>query len=189
MVPAPIVRPIVWAFSDESERAGVMLLSVVTIGPGDVDDARRALRGLLLPGQRRVHTAKESAQRRRMVIDTVARINDLSAVVISYRRLAGVDRIRGRHLLLQAATGLAVGSGVVSWTLDDQDPAQRERDRASIAHALSGVDHHLQPTYDHRPNHDEPLLWAADAICRAAGAGGDWRRRVAGLASVREIGL
>jgi hypothetical protein len=62
-----------------------MLLSVVTIDPGAVDDARRALRGLLLPGQRRVHTAKESAQRRRMVIDTVARISGLAAVVIAYQ--------------------------------------------------------------------------------------------------------
>lgn len=175
-----------WAFSDESERAGVMLLSVVTIAPGDVEAARRALRGLLLPGQRRVHTAKESATRRRAVVDTVARIERLSAVVITYRRHEGDGRTRGRHLLLQAATGLAVGSGVVSWTLDDQDPAQRERDRASIAHALSGVDHHLQPTYDHRPNHAEPLLWAADAICWAVGAGGDWRHRLSAV-SVREI--
>jgi hypothetical protein len=187
-VPAPIVGQIVWAFSDESERAGVMLLAVVTIDPRAVDDARRALRGLLLRGQRRVHTAKESPSRRRAVIDTIARIEDLSAVVICYRRLEGVDRIRGRHLLLQAATGLAVGSGVVSWTLDDQDPAQRARDRASIAQALSGVDHHLRPTYDHRPSHGEPLLWAADAICWVAGAGGDWRRRVAGQVSIREIG-
>jgi hypothetical protein len=126
-VPAPILGQIAWAFSDESERAGVMLLAVVTVDPRAVDDARRALRGPLLRGQRRVHTAKESPSRRRAVIDTIARIEDLSAVVICYRRLEGVDRIRGRHLLLQAATGRAVGSGVVSWTFDYQDPAQRAR--------------------------------------------------------------
>ena len=31
------------------------------------------------------------------------------------------------------------------------------------------------------------LLWAADAICWAAGAGGDWRRRIAGVLTVRDL--
>jgi Flp pilus assembly protein TadD len=45
------------AFSDESERSGVMLLAVVLLEPGEVDGARRNMRQLLLPGQRRVHAA------------------------------------------------------------------------------------------------------------------------------------
>lgn len=176
-----------WAFSDESERAGVMLVGVVLIEPGAIDDARTALEGLLLAGERQVHTAKESSRRRRVLLDTVARIEDLSAVVLRYRRPQGVGRIAARHLLIQAATGLVVGSGASSWTLDDQDPVQRARDRASIAHALTGVDRRLHPAYDHRPAHAEPLLWAADAICWAAGAGGDWRRRVASVLTVRDL--
>lgn len=129
-----------WAFSDESERANVMVFAVVLVEPGAVDDARGALTALLLAGQRQVHTAKESARRRRALLDTVARVEDLSAVVLRYRRPQGVDRVAGRHLLIQAATGLVVGSGAANWILDDQDPAQRARDRASIAHALGGVD-------------------------------------------------
>lgn len=43
-----------WAFSDESERSGVMLLAVVLLEPGEVDAARRRMRELLRPGQRRV---------------------------------------------------------------------------------------------------------------------------------------
>lgn len=176
-----------WAFSDESERANVMVLAVVLVEPGAVDDARGALTALLLAGQRQVHTAKESPRRRRALLDTVARVEDLSAVVLRYRRPHGVDRIAGRHLLIQAATGLVVGSGAANWILDDQDPAQRARDRASIAHALAGVDHRLHPVYDHRPAHAEPLLWAADALCWAAGAGGDWRRRVANTLVIRDV--
>jgi hypothetical protein len=176
-----------WAFSDESERAGVMLLATVLIDPGDLAAARDVLRGLLLPGQRQVHARKESSRRRRLILDTVTRTEGLTAVVVRYRRPQGVDRPTGRHLLLQAATGLVVGSGVTAWTLDDQDPAQQRRDRASIAHALSGVDRHLHPVYDHHPAHSEPLLWAADGICWATGAGGDWRRRVAGLLTVTDI--
>lgn len=177
-----------WAFSDESERAGVMLMAVVVLDPGEVDAARRKLRGLLLPGQRRVHTAKESPRRRRVILDTVSDINGLSAVVLRYRRPPGVDRVGARRLLLQAATGAVVGSGVVSWVLDDQDPAQGLRDRAAIAHALAGMDRRLHPVYDHRPARDEPLLWAADALCWAVGAGGDWRRRISDQLTIREIG-
>ena len=75
-----------WAFSDESERSGTMLLSVVLIRPADIAAARVRLNALLLPGQRRVHTAKESARRRHIVLDTVAHIDGLSAVVLLHRR-------------------------------------------------------------------------------------------------------
>jgi hypothetical protein len=178
----------VWAFSDESERAGVMLLSVVLISPGDLAAARVQLSGLLLRGQRRVHTSDESDRRRKLVIDAVARTEGMSAVVVRYRRPAGLGRVAARHLLLQAATGLVVGSGATAWALDNQDPAQVVRDRASIAHALEGVDRRLHPSYDHRPASSEPMLWAADATCWAAGAGGDWQRRLGGVVTVRDIG-
>jgi hypothetical protein len=118
----------VWAFSDESERANVMLVGVVLVPTAAVDAARVGLRGLLLPGQRRVHTAKESSRRRRALLDTVSGIQGLSGVVLRHRRSQGVTRARCRHLLLQATTGLVVGSGVTAWTLDDQDPATRVRD-------------------------------------------------------------
>ena len=176
-----------WAFSDESERAGVMLFSVVVIDPGEIAAARAGLAKLLLPGQRHVHTTDESARRRRMVLDGVARTKGLSAVVLRYRRPRGINRPSGRHLLIQAATGLVVGSGVSLWTLDNQDPAQRLRDRASIAHALAGVDRRLHPVYDHQLGHAEPLLWAADAACWAVGAGGDWQRRLATALTVHDI--
>jgi hypothetical protein len=177
----------VWAFSDESERPGLMLFGVVLVSPGDLAGARRSLRALLLPGQRQVHMAKESGRRRRALLDATAGLDGLSAVVLRYRRPPGCDRLAARHLLLQAATGLVVGSGVTSWALDDQDPAQVARDRASIAHALAGVDRRLHPSYDHRPARSEPLIWAADTICWAVGAGGEWQARLGGLVTLSDI--
>jgi hypothetical protein len=171
----------VWAFSDESERAGVMLLSVVTIGPGDVDDARRALRALLLPGQRRVHTADESDRRRRALLGTVAAIEGISAVVWRYRRPAGTGRVAARRHLLTGAARALIEADVAAWVLDDVHPAQRLRDREAIARV---VGHRL--VYDHRRNHTEPLLWAADAIVWAVGAGGHWRAEVAAIVKVRD---
>lgn len=175
-----------WAFSDESERASVMLVAVVFVPPGDIDDARGSLRGLLLPGQRRVHTAKESPRRRRVVLDTVARIDGLAATVVRYRRPAGVNHVSGRRRLIEASTGLIVQEAVTAWTLDEMPPSQRARDRNTIGHVLarSGVSH---VTFDHRRSSTEPLLWAADAVCWAVGAGGDWRRRVEAILTVVEV--
>jgi len=178
----------VWAFSDESERAAVMLMAVVIVAPGDVEATRATMRGLLLAGERRIHTSDESLRRRRHILDTLARTESLTAVVLRHRRTEGTNKPAARHLLLQAATGLVVGYGVTAWTLDDQEANQKTRDRAAIAHALAGVDRRLHPVYDHRPSVSEPLLWAADAVCWAVGAGPDWRRRVQPITTVRDIG-
>ena len=44
-------------------------------------------------------------------------------------------------------------------------------------------------TYEHLRPHEEPLLWVADAVVWAHGAGGDWPRRIAPMVSlVREQG-
>src|ERR1700730_673795 len=73
-----------WAFSDESARSGgEMLLAVVLIDPTDLIAARVGLRGLLMAGQRRVHTSDESAPPRPILLDTVARTTGLSAVRVA----------------------------------------------------------------------------------------------------------
>ena len=47
-----------------------------------------------------------------------------------------MSRVEARSTLLDAATQLVAARHVVAWTLDDQDPAQLARDRATIAGAL-----------------------------------------------------
>ncbi|MGH9115440.1 MAG: hypothetical protein ACRDWW_06365 [Acidimicrobiales bacterium] len=73
---------------------------------------------------------------------------------------------RNAEILAAGVANGNVGSGVSAWTLDDQEPNQKGRDRASIAHALAGVDRHL-PRLRPAPL---DLRAAADAICWAAGA-------------------
>ncbi|AYD91032.1 hypothetical protein D4740_02890 [Actinomyces sp. 2119] len=36
-------------------------------------------------------------------------------------------------------------------------------------------------TYDHLRDHEEPLLWLADAISWSWNKGGEWRRRLNGI--------
>jgi hypothetical protein len=177
----------VWAFSDESERADRLILAVVIASPGATRRIRTEMRRLLLPGQRRIHTSDESARRRRLLLDTIGQLDDLHATALCLRRPLGVGRVRGRRLVLQVATQLIVTEGVVAWTLDDQDPAQLARDRATIAGALARLRAGTTLSYDHRPNDSDPMLWVADAVCWGVGAGGHWRRRIDAVVRVQEI--
>ncbi len=172
-----------WAFSDESERGASMLFGTAFVPRGAVTSIRREVRGLLLPGQRRVHTAKESPRRRRALLDLVAGL-ELEAVVLVHRREAGTHRIEARDRLLDAAARLVQAAAVSTWVLDAQEPSQAARDRQSIA---SAVPHDSQLVYDHRLSRDEPLLWVVDALVWAVGAGGDWRRRVQRVVTVQTV--
>ncbi len=172
-----------WAFTDESERAGLMLLGVLILPAGAIHDARRELRGLLLPGQRRIHTSDESARRRRLLLDVI-RTLEAQTIIWTLRRPPGLGRVEARDLLLGAAVRELTSRRVVSWLLDGQDPAQQARDRGAIGRALPAAAPGM--VYDHRSSTGEPLLWAVDGVVWAVGAGRDWRRR-AGEVDVREL--
>lgn len=164
-----------WAFSDESERAANVYFGVLFIEPGAVAASRRELRNLLLPGQRRVHTAKESARRRRALLDVVPGL-EAESIVFTLRRPAGLPLIRARELLVASAAEEVIERRVASWHFDRQEPRQAARDRQVVEKHVRRTGHQL--VYDHRPAAEEPLLWAIDAVLWAAAVGGDWRRRV-----------
>ena len=92
----------------------------------------------------------------------------------------------GRAAVMFVAVALSVRQRVTAWTLDDMPPSQRARDRNTIGHALARASA-AHVTFDHRRSNTEPMLWAADALCWAVGAGGDWRRRVEGVLTVIEV--
>ena len=173
-----------WAFSDESERGNLVLFGLMTLPAADATNSRRELRRMLLPGQRRVHTAKESPRRRRQLLDVVGRL-DVEAVVFRLRRPPGMHRTSARALLLGAACAELSAMGVTNWVLDDEEPVQAARDRRVIDETIRAARRSL--VYDHRASHDEPLLWAIDAIVWAVGAGAAMHDRVRHLVEEREV--
>jgi len=58
-------------FVDETKHRNYLMRAAMLL-PADVAPLRRAVRGLALPGQRRMHMSKESAPRRRLIADTIA---------------------------------------------------------------------------------------------------------------------
>lgn len=53
-------------FVDETKRRGYLLVAAVVV-PADPDPVRKAMRALVLPGQRRLHMKDENDQRRRSI--------------------------------------------------------------------------------------------------------------------------
>ena len=120
------------------------------------------------------------------MLDAVAPIDELSGTVLRYRRHAGVDHVTGRRILLEAATDQIIRQPVTAWTLDDMPPSRRARDRNTIGHALvrTSAGH---VTFDHRRSRTQPLIWAAEAVCWAVDARGNWRRRVEAVLTVVDV--
>jgi hypothetical protein len=156
-------------FGDESERRDYLLCAVLVTGP--VDPVRSAVRRLLLTGQRRLHFSKEQPARRRSIL---AALMDTEIRARVYSCPGTVKE--SREACLMALVPDIVGAGARRLVLESRESMNhldvRVIDAALRKHGTGDLEYcHLRP-------HEEPVLWASDAIAWARGAGGDWRRRV-----------
>ena len=149
-----------WAFSDESIRGSTLVVAAVIVDTHAIADSRAQLRSFLRSNQRRVHMRKESSRRRRQFVEVVAAAIG-EAVAVSCP--IGVSIPLARDAALAALAADLAESGVVMWQLEWMVDAVQDRDRRVIASVLREAGRAgLQ--YDHRAPHEEPLLWAADAV-------------------------
>lgn len=158
------------AFIDESTRRGTYLICVATCVPSELAGARQALRGLLLPGQRRLHFATESNRRRRLILSRLSELTAESVVYLAEHR----DQPAARAAILERAAKELQGDGIAGLTIESRS-GQDHHDRGVIYRAL-GPDPAL--TYRHMTAAEEPMLWIPDAIAWAYGRGGDWKRQL-----------
>jgi hypothetical protein len=167
--------------ADESTRAGYVLC-VAAVAIGDLDGARAAMRGFLLPGQRSVHFKSERDARRRQILATIADLG-VEALIASSALGRGESE---RHRCLRAALRHYAGRRPVQLTLDHRDSTADQRDRQVIATAIRDLDLG-QLAYRHAARHEEPLLWIPDAIAWSYTRGGPWRRQVRRFAAVVDV--
>ena len=69
---------------------------------------------------------------------------------------------------MRALARVLIDDGVATWHIEWMVDAVERRGRQAIASVVREDDPHAEVTYDHRPPHDEPMLWAADALAWAA---------------------
>jgi hypothetical protein len=158
-------------FVDESVRR-TYVLCAVRVDPRDLAAARSAVRALLLRGERRIHFSKESDRRRR---ELLARLCDHGFDVALYSAPAH-DRTARAGLVALLVDDL--GDELHRLVFESRNAGDVDDQRQLIdLHRTGHFPDHA--TYEHLRPHEEPLLWVADAVAWAHGAGGDWPRHIA----------
>lgn len=158
------------AFVDESIRKGEYIVCAVLVAAAELDQARKALRALRRPGQRRIHFVHESDRRRRQVLSALAR----GPIRVAVYRSDAKDAEQARRRCLQQ---LVHDESAQLRRLVLESRGDRDANDQSVIH-VARYEASADFGFDHLQPHEEPLLWAADAIAWAVGIGGDWARRV-----------
>ncbi len=168
-------------FVDESKKSDYLLVAAVFL-PGDVEVARKAIRALHMPGQRRLHMVKESPARQGTILSTIA---GLGAEVTIYEAGAGYrTNITRRTACLTRLIEDAAGAGHSRLILEPE-VGEQERDRRLLFEQTRRLGCADTLSYAHLTASTEPLLAVPDAIAWAIARGGEPARRAAPLVASR----
>lgn len=169
---------------DESYRTGRYLMGVAWVGHEVAGATRASLRRLLMPGQRELHIKGENDARRRLLIDRVASSPaELRVYVASCGRR---EQERVREMCLARIVEDLVEVGGRRLILDTRDGRDR-KDALTIRRVNAELALGRRVEWAHVESAQEPLVWLADVVGWAFGAGGDWRRRLGGSVSCIEV--
>lgn len=160
------------AFSDETIRNKRYGIAVALACGCRQNALEKAIRQLLLPGQRRLHMAKEQPRRRREILSAIQKL-----------RITGVyAEAQGSELDARAACWGTLVPHLLDLNVRklhiEQVVGSEHVDRASISDALAKR-HSLDCLeYHHMSHRGVPLLWLADAMAWAVGRGEQWAERL-----------
>ena len=168
-------------FVDESKAKGYTMVAV-SVAAHDAPALRQQMRALVLPGQRRIHFTNESDSRRRAVLSRLRDLGVRAHIVHSDDR----SELAARLSCLDAIVDLAASRRHERIVLERDDSIE-QIDRRFLfdrvnRHGLRGC-----LSYAHATAHQEPLLWAADALAWSWTKGGDWRRRIAQMLEPEDV--
>ncbi len=161
-------------FVDETKHRGYLLVASA-VPPGDLDPLRKLIRGLILPGQRRLHMKNENDQRKRSITAAITN-SDVRATIYTAERRYRTER-DSRAACLQALVADIATRGDAILVLE-QDDSLIPWDRRHLYDLArqSGCAETLR--YQHQRASAEILLAIPDAIAWCWAKGGDWQRRV-----------
>ncbi|MGH4010007.1 MAG: hypothetical protein ACRDTH_17955 [Pseudonocardiaceae bacterium] len=160
-------------YADETirnHRYGIAVLITCGCRHGHL---RQVGRSLLLPGQRRLHFAKEQDRRRRTILSVIASL-PVSAVYAAERG----DSLDTRSACWHALVPTLLAANISELVIERLDGV-KARDERDVGDALWKADMVGALGYRHETHRAEPIPWLADAVAWATGAKGDWQRRVA----------
>lgn len=159
--------PFTDAFVDESIRGRRYLMGCVLVEARHLHELRPAVRSLAL--HQRVHFNNESVRQKRRVLAAIADM-PIAALVVVCPRGHGITEFAARASCLTAIVDVVqnheVGRLVIESRNDDRED---ERLLRRVRRAEPPL------IFEHRLGSAEPMLWVADAVTWACGAGSPWR--------------
>jgi hypothetical protein len=171
-------------FVDESKQREYLLVAAVVM-PSDLAEARRSLRALVMPGQRRLHMKKESDARRSAIIDAIT-ATGATATIYNARR-PGRHELDAREACLRAVVTDVATAGHHMLVIE-QDDSLLWWDRQHLIEITREVGCRNTLRYEHRRAEQDVLLAVPDAIAWCWAKGGQWRDRVQPLVTeIRSI--
>lgn len=169
--PNCIVANVLTAWGDESgsdrrRDPGTYILAAAIIDDSTVAVARDKISKLLLPDQRKVHWWHESDKRRDLIASTIGNVGISAVVIVRVGPLDNRDERRRRKCLERLLSELEeMNCGEL--ILESRGRNDDERDRQML-HALRSARRVTSPIrLEHVVGPDDPMLWAADALCGA----------------------
>jgi hypothetical protein len=170
-------------FVDESKRAGYVLAAVTTSDPAVV---RKAVRGLIVPGRRRLHMHNEHARRRRSIVDMLTSL-PITVVIYDAARHHPTERAARTSCLSSLIADLARPGPDVRLVLEQDDSLVRA-DRHDLYRLTHEAGCHDRVEYGHARAHGELALALPDVAAWCWARSGEWRRRIAPVVShVRQV--
>ncbi|MBW9211743.1 hypothetical protein KV100_19005 [Mumia sp. zg.B21] len=165
----------VHVFVDESKGRDYLLIASVVL-PEDVTQARKDVRTLVLPGQKRLHMKGERDPRRKMILSSFQQWG-FSATIYRAGPAYKTELLR-REACLEALVKEHSDRHEVAVCLES-DETLDARDRTTLAQLVRSHGCRESLRYQHQRAAQEPLLAIPDAIGWAFQRGGqDWKRRV-----------
>ena len=159
--------PFTDAFVDESVRGRRYLMACVMAEARHLPELRLAMRALAV--HERVHFNNESARRKRLVLSAIAEM-PIGVFIAVAQRGYGATEFAARNVCLAAVVARVQRIDVPRLVIESRDD-DREDERQLVRVR--------QPepwlVFEHRRASAEPMLWVADAVAWAYGAGANWR--------------
>ena len=166
-------------FVDENKARG-FLMAAARCAAGDVAVNRKALRGLLLPGQERLHFRHESDQRRKKILKV---ITDFHLLVDLYRAERNTHAARRECLEAIVPDSAASAERLVI----EREDSTFDHDWRCLREAAHRFGCHETLRWDVLVAKADPLLWVPDAVAWCWMRGGAWRRTVAPFCQLRDL--
>ena len=161
-------------FADES-KSKRYFFGVISIPASQVENARKLVKSLRLPGQRSLHFSKESNRRRALLLNAMLQI-EMQIFIIQTEMPDGLE---GRTAALDGLMQLALGLGASSLSIERDDSSHK----ADQKRLMQGLRHQAGISFRISYRHEEPMLWVADAVAWS------FQRRDRNYAKLKSYGL